>query len=164
MPTALGPFDTCSSAFQPKLPTFSENNVKQDVIFRRGKGGLGNGMQCDLLLLLIILPFLPFVSGLFINVSAQPSKYPQSALDFPSLSYFLPVCIMYPLLQQDRLDQGLPNPSLLFLLLCSHCSSCLEYHPFSFLKIQSLFILEAQPKMWHLHEAFGDHWTFLVLD
>lgn len=89
MPTALGPFDICSSAFQPKEFPCAENNGKQDVTFRWEKGGSGNGIPCHLLpLLIIILPCLPFVSGSFINFSAQPSRHPQSALTtpFPVLS------------------------------------------------------------------------------
>lgn len=40
MPTALGPFDICSSAFQPKEFPCAENNGKQDVTFRWEKGGI----------------------------------------------------------------------------------------------------------------------------
>lgn len=123
------------------------------MTFRWEKGASGSGIPCYLLPLLIILPCLPFVSGSFINFSAQPSRHPQSALAPPSLSCLSPACIIHSVFQRDRLDQGLPNPAALPPLLCSNCSSCFQYPPFCFLQIRSLFILKVQLKMWYLRET-----------
>lgn len=163
MPTALGPFDICSSAFQPKEFPCAENNGKQDVTFRWEKGGIRQWRFMSPPASTHNPSMPPFCEWVIYKLLSSAFKAPSICPHHPLPCPVSPACIMHSVLQRDRLDKGLPNPAPLPPLLCSDCSSCLEYPPFCFLQIQSLFILKVQLKMWYLREPLLITGTSLCL-